>query len=101
MIHLTDPTLMLKQWAEIQDNSLKNALNAVELLHKRAEKMAGQLWEQSVWASEKISDTMMDWGNVYQTGYENLQKVMVPACMMTPKTAPSASDTPETDSTKN
>lgn len=92
---------MLKQWTEIQDNSLKNTLTAMELFNKRTEKLAGQFWEQTVWASEKISDTLMDWGNVYKTGYENLQNVMVPACMMTPKTAPPASDTPETDSTHN
>lgn len=92
MINLTDPTQMFKHWTEIQETSFKNTLNSMEIFQKRAEKMASQLLDQTAWASEKISDVMMDWGNVYKTGYENLQKTMVPACAMAPET-----DTPRAD----
>jgi hypothetical protein len=34
----------------------------------------------------------MDWGNAYKTGYENLHKVLVPACAAPPK-----SEAPDTD----
>lgn len=92
MINLTDPTQMFKHWAEIQETSFKNTLNSMEIFQKRAEKMASQFLDQTTWASEKISDVMMDWGNMYKTGYENLQKTMVPACVMAPETDTARAD---------
>jgi uncharacterized iron-regulated protein len=92
MIHPTDPTLMFEQWAEIQETSVKNSLKSMEMFQKRAEKMADQFWDQTRWAGEKFSDVLMDWGNAYKTGYENLHKVLVPACAAPPK-----SEAPDTD----
>jgi len=86
MINLTDPNQMLKQWVEIQETSFKNTLSSMEMLQKRAEKMAGQIWDQTAWASEKINDAFMGWGNVYTAGCENLKKTMGPAWAMTPET---------------
>lgn len=92
MINLTDPTQMLKQWSEIQETAFNNTLNSMEMFQNRAEKMVGQLWDQTAWASEKISDAMMGWGNACKTGCETLQKTMGPAWSMMPET-----DTPKTD----
>lgn len=101
MKDLTDPTRMLQQWTEIQDKSLKNALTAMEVFQKRAEKMTAQFWEQTIWASEKMSDTLMDWGNVYRTGYENLHRVVAPAFPVTPNPTPPAPSSPDTDPSQN
>lgn len=100
MMDLTDPTRILQQLTELQDKSFKNALNTMEMFQKRAEKMAGQFWEQTIWASGKMSDTLMDWGNVYRTGCENLQRVIAPAIPMPPKPTPQGPASADTDSSQ-
>ena len=100
MMDLTDPTRILQQWTELQDKSFKNALNTMEMFQKRAEKMAGQFWEQTIWASGKMSDTLMDWGNVYRTGYENLQRVIAPAFPVPSKPTPTGSASADADSSQ-
>ena len=95
MIHLTDPNEMFEQWAKIQETSFKSTMNAMEIFQKRVEKMAGQFWDQTLWASDKIGTAMMDWGNAYKTGYDNLQKTMVPSSMMMPRSEPSNTDANE------
>lgn len=97
MMDLTDPTRMLQQWTELQDKSVKNALSTMEMFQKRAEKMADHFWEQTIWASEKMGDTLMDWGNVYRTGCENLQRVLAPVFPISPRPTPSDSASADTD----
>ncbi len=92
MIYPTDPTVMFKQWTDMQEMAMQNGLKSMEMLQKRTERMVDQIMDQTLWATEKVSNVMMDWGNAYKTGYENLQKVMVPACAM-----PQASEPPETE----
>jgi hypothetical protein len=65
---------MFKQMADFQKRMMERSVDTLELVNTRMEKMMSMMWDQTVWATERMGSVMVDWSTIYQKGYETFQK---------------------------